>query len=451
MRVIVVGAGVIGAATAWRLRTRGVDVVLCDPTPGLGATHAAGGMLAAISEVQHGQEALYPLMLASAAEYPEFIAELAASTELPTGYEQIGTLVLAADRADRDTLARLAEVQHRYGMAVDELTGREVRRLEPAVSPRVAAGFRIADDHRVDPRQLVRALLSGATLIEQPVIAVEPSGSGWSVRLADGRLESADRVVLAPGIGLGGIAGLSPEAYAPVRPVYGDVLTLAIPGHLLGPGESALLSHTVRGLVHGVPVYLVPRQGGRIVIGASSREDGLAAPSAGGVWRLLRDAGTLVPGLLEAEFVETVARARPGSPDDIPLIGEVAPGLVLSAGYFRHGILLTALGSRLTADLVLGTPRPDDRKHLAAVDPGRLGNTAPQAPVLNGPVPIMGGLGPADFVAQVPLGSGLGQIRGGLGQSSLASLGGQARHSPRAAPDPAQPAAYSHLEGKDPQ
>lgn len=373
-RVVIVGAGVIGAATAWRLSQRGLEVVLCDPAPGMGATHAAGGMLAAISEVQYGQELLYPLMFASAAEYPGFITALAATTALPTGYETAGTMVLAADRADRDTLALLAEVQHRHGMRVDELSGREVRRLEPAVGPRVAAGFRIAEDRRVDPRQLVRALIdaAGATVVPEPVVAVAQHGDGWSVRLASGRALIADRVVLAPGVGLPDIEGLPPAAYAPVRPVFGDVVTLSVPPRLLAAGDTNLLSHTIRGLVHGVPVYLVPRADGRVVIGATSREDDLTGPSAGGVWRLLRDAGTLVPGLLEAEFVEAVARARPGSPDDIPLIGEVAPGLVLSAGYFRHGILLTALGSRLTADLVCDTIAAGDRDHLAAADPARL-------------------------------------------------------------------------------
>lgn len=373
-RVIVVGAGVIGAATAWRLGQRGVEVVLCDPTPGMGATHAAGGMLAAISEVQYGQESLYPLMVASAAEYPGFITALAATTDLPTGYETAATMVLAADRADRDTLALLAQVQHRHGMRVDELSGREVRRLEPAVGPRVAAGFRIPDDHRVDPRQLVRALIDAAraTVVPEPVTAVEQHRDGWSVRLASGHTLRADAIVLAPGVGLAGIEGLPAAAYAPVRPVFGDVVRLAIPRHLLAAGEIHLLGHTIRGLVHGVPVYLVPRVDGHVVVGATSREDHLAEPSAGGVWRLLRDAGTLVPGLLEAEFVEAVARARPGSPDDLPMIGEVAPGLVLSAGYFRHGILLTALGSRLTADLVCGTTDAADHAYLAAVDPARL-------------------------------------------------------------------------------
>ncbi|MDO5682654.1 MAG: glycine oxidase ThiO [Propionibacteriaceae bacterium] len=381
-RVVVIGAGVIGAATAWQLRRRGVEVVVCDPTPGQGATHAAGGMLAAISEVQFGQETLYPLMLSSAAEYPEFIAQLGADTDLPTDHDTAGTLVLAADRADRDTLARLADVQHAHGMAVEELTSRDVRRLEPAIGPRVAAGFRTPDDHRVDPRLLVRALLDAAVrtdrqhtpvrLITEAVTAIEQYGDRWSVRLADGRAESADAVVLAPGTGLAGIAGLPPVAYAGVRPVFGDVVRLAIPPRLLAPGESALLNHTVRGLVHGVPVYLVPRSDGQLVIGATSREDGLDAPSAGGVWRLLRDAGTLVPGLLEAEFVEAVARARPGSPDDIPMVGEVAPGVVLSAGYFRHGILLAALGSRLTADLVCGTTHAADHNHLSTLDPARL-------------------------------------------------------------------------------
>ncbi len=377
MRAIVVGAGVIGAATAWRLRQRGVAVTLADPAPGGGATRAAGGMLAAISEVQYGQDRLYPLMLDSAAEYPAFLAELSTWTDLTTGYDTAGTLVAAADRGDRDALAQLAEVQHRHGMAVEELSGRAARRLEPALGTHVVAAFHTPDDHQVDPRLLAAALLDAArrpdrpgppaTLVRKAVRSVEP-GSPAIVRFDDGTQKAADVVVLAPGLGLSGIDGV---AVLPQRAVYGDVVRLRVSAPLIAPGQTGLLRHTLRGLVHGVPIYLVPRANGHLVLGATSREDAVDAVSAGGVFRLLRDGSTLVPALLEAELVETLARARPGSPDDIPMIGRTAPGVVLSCGYFRHGILLTALGSRLTADLVCNTVQDDDLPRLAVTDPTR--------------------------------------------------------------------------------
>lgn len=382
MRAIVVGAGVIGAATAWQLRRRGVEVTIVDPTPGQGATWAAGGMLAAISEVQYGQEALYPLMLDSAAEYPGFLRELASATDLPTGHDTTGTLIAAADRADRDTLSLLAEVQHRHGMRVDELTGRAARRLEPALGPHVAAAFHSPDDHHVDPRLLAAALLDAATrtdrtgpaatLLRRRVVEVEP-GTPARVRYDDDTTTAADVVVVAPGIGLASIAGL-PQL--PQRAVYGDVLRLRVPPALLAPGEPGLLGRTVRGLVHSVPVYLVPRANAEVVVGATSREDGHGATSAGGVFRLLRDASTLVPAVLDADLIETLARARPGSPDDIPMIGRTGPGVVVSCGYFRHGILLAALGSRLTAELACDTSDADDAARLTATDPARFAVSA---------------------------------------------------------------------------
>ena len=250
-------------------------------------------MLAAISEVQYGQDLLYPLMQRSADEYPGFLAELAAATPFPTGYDTAGTLVAAADRADRDALAGLAAVQERHGMTVHELTGREARRLEPALGPGVAAAFHIPDDHQVDPRLLVRALLDaalrddadgpGATLVRRRARAVEPGGPA-AVVLDDGTRLTADVVVVAPGAGVAAIEGL--DFTVPHRDVYGDVIRLRVPDTLIASGESNLVTHTVRGLVHGRPVYLVPRDDGRLVLGATSREDERAGVDAGGVFRL---------------------------------------------------------------------------------------------------------------------------------------------------------------------
>jgi glycine oxidase len=411
--VAVVGAGVIGLATAWELRRRGRSVAVVDPEPGSGASRAAAGMLAPVSEVQYRQEPLYPLMTASAAEYPAFVAALEQAAGGTVGHRATETLVCGVDAADRQALADLRALQGRHGMTVEQLTLRAARALEPALSPRLSAAFRIPDDHQVDPRRLVAGLLAALVAPEFPEPAgtaespeplerpevLEPSaardggpahlvhdlatglrrnaeGAVTGVRLAGGGMVSATWTVLAPGAGLGDLEDLPEAWHPPLRPVHGDILRARVPA-----GAPALLERTVRGLVHGVPVYLVPRTDGTVVIGATSREDDLTGPSAGGVFRLLRDAQALVPGVADLELVEVLARARPGTPDDIPYLGRVrdpdgspVPGLVVSTGYFRHGVLLAPLAARLAAQLVAGGTGPDpaaDAEHLATTDPHR--------------------------------------------------------------------------------
>ncbi|MCM3486539.1 FAD-dependent oxidoreductase [Kocuria rosea] len=426
--VAVVGAGVIGLATAWELRRRGRSVVVVDPEPGSGASHAAAGMLAPVSEVQYQQEPLYPLMTASAAEYPAFVAALEQSAGGTVGHRATETLVCGVDAADRQALADLRALQGRHGMTVEPLTLRAARTLEPALSPRLSAACRIPDDHQVDPRRLVAGLLAALVAPELPDLPELPElpepaglpaardggptrlvhdlatglrrnaeGAATGVRLAGGGMVSATWTVLAPGAGLGELEGLPEDWHPPLRPVHGDILRARVPA-----GAPELLGRTVRGMVHGVPVYLVPRADGTVVIGATSREDDLTGPSAGGVFRLLRDAQALVPGVADLELVEVLARARPGTPDDIPYLGRVrdpdgspVPGLVVSTGYFRHGVLLAPLAARLAAQLVAGGAGTDpaaDAEHLTATDPHRFDR--PVEARRGDPAPAAAGPGP---------------------------------------------------------
>ncbi|PWF82808.1 FAD-dependent oxidoreductase [Kocuria rosea] len=423
--VAVVGAGVIGLATAWELRRRGRSVVVVDPEPGSGASRAAAGMLAPVSEVQYQQEPLYPLMTASAAEYPAFVAALEQAAGGTVGHRATETLVCGVDAADRQALADLRALQGRHGMTVEPLTLRAARTLEPTLSPRLSAVFRIPDDHQVDPRRLVAGLLAAlvAPELPDPPELPEPAGlpaardggparlvhdlatglrrnaegAATGVRLAGGGMVSATWTVLAPGAGLGELEGLPEDWHPPLRPVHGDILRARVPA-----GAPELLERTVRGLVHGVPVYLVPRADGTVVIGATSREDDLSGPSAGGVFRLLRDAQALVPGVADLELVEVLARARPGTPDDIPYFGRVrdpdgspVPGLVVSTGYFRHGVLLAPLAARLAAQLVTGGTGADlaaDAEHLATTDPHRFDRPVEARP--EDPAPAAAGPGP---------------------------------------------------------
>src|SRR5690606_33584571 len=171
-------------------------------------------------------------------------------------------------------------------------------------------------------------------------IALDGAGRrATGVVLSSGETLAADHVVLAAGTWAGRIAGLPDAARPPVRPVKGQILTLRLP-----PGEP-LLTRTVRGIVRGSSIYLVPRGDGRIVAGATVEERGWdTRVTAGGAYELLRDTLTLVPGLDDAELVAARTGLRPGSPDDRPLIGSAGiDGLVVAAGHYRNGILLTPI------------------------------------------------------------------------------------------------------------
>jgi glycine oxidase len=341
-------------------------------------------MIAAVSEVMYQHRTMRTLMTTSAALYPPLVEELTGLLGHDVGYRGTETLDIGAHPADRDYFADLAEVQRASGMTVEKITTRQARKLEPALSPAISGAFLVAGDHQINPRRLVPALIEALektaaasgpafTLVRQRAVAVtrtgESTGAVTGVRLADGSVIHAGTTLLCPGVSLDGIGNLPEATAVKLRPVHGDVLR----AHLR-PGQPPLLERTVRGMVNGKPVYLVPRTDGEIVIGATEREDGFDGVVLEGAYQLLRDAQVLVPGAADLELTEILARARPGTPDDLPYIGHLngVDGLVVSTGYSRHGILLAPLGGHLAAGVVLGAaPTEQDAAVLAATDPNR--------------------------------------------------------------------------------
>ena len=351
----VLGGGLIGLAIAWRAAQAGLSVSLADPAPGSGASTAAAGMLAPVTEAQYGEERLLELNLRSARRYPEFVRELEAATGLPAGFDQRGTLAVAFDRDDRAVLAETADYHRKLGLDSAPLSGREARALEPMLAPGVQAGLWVEGDHQVDNRLLHAALLKAATdagvrihrtgaalLVERDVVR--------GLRLETGEALMADQVVLAAGCRSSEVPGLPPDALPRVRPVRGQILRLAMP-------TPHLLSRTVRAMVRGSYVYLVPRAHGELVIGATVDELGFDTfVTAGGVYELLRDAHDVVPGVTELPLVEMRTGLRPCSPDNAPLLGPCAlPGLIAATGHYRNGVLLTPVtADAITALLVDG-------------------------------------------------------------------------------------------------
>ncbi|MFB8774428.1 glycine oxidase ThiO [Streptomyces broussonetiae] len=342
--VLVVGGGIIGLVTAWRAAQRGLRTALADPEPGGGAAQVAAGMLAAVTELHYGEQTLLGLNLASAHRYPDFAAELTELTGHDLGYRRSGTLAVALDADDRAHLRELHALQRQSGLESTWLSGRDCRRLEPMLAPGVRGGLRVDGDHQIDPRRLAAALL---TACERAGVVLH---RGWAERLTvvrdratgvltrDGDALTAERVVLAAGSLSGRLAGVPDAVLPPVRPVKGQVLRLTVP-----PRYAPFLSRTVRAMVRGSHVYLVPRENGELVVGATSEELGWdTTVTAGGVYELLRDAHELMPGITELPLTETRAGLRPGSPDNAPLLGPTAvDGLLLATGHYRNGVLLT--------------------------------------------------------------------------------------------------------------
>ncbi|SDQ78706.1 glycine oxidase ThiO [Quadrisphaera sp. DSM 44207] len=371
--VVVLGGGVIGTACAWRAAQRGLRVVLVDPAPGSGASRVAAGMLAPVSELHHGEEALLRLSLLASADYPRYVADLQAASGADPGYRACGTLAVALEADDRARLADVRRAQQRLGLDVEALSGRACRQLEPLLDPAVCGGALVRGDHQVDPRLLLAALQAAAraagvrTVVAAGRVEVE-GGCAVGVRLDDGAPVRAERVVLATGARARGSA----PAHPPVHPVKGQVLRLRMP-----PGEH-VISRTVRGRVRDREVYLVPRAHGELVVGATTEERGFdETVTAGAVYELLRDAQALVPAVSELELVEAAARCRPGSPDNAPIIGPSSvPGLVLAVGHHRNGVLLSGTTADAVADVLTGAGLP---AHLSEFGPDRC---APRPAVL---------------------------------------------------------------------
>ena len=338
--VIIIGGGIIGLALAIALRKRGAQVLVVERgEPGREASHAAAGMLA--DSLEETPAALQALATASARMYPEFSHELHDESGIKVDLRDQGTLVLDHPAGDSENAAPapLAE-------------------LEPALAdPHRPAKF--LRERSVDPRALVAAALKAA---KHRDVDISSGSAVNAVLLAGGKVNgvgtdkthySAPVVVNCAGAWAGQI---SPQRF-PTRPVKGQMLSVV---------GQPVLRHVIR----APEVYLVPRSDGRILIGATVEDAGYdKRTDAGTIHRLHQAAVRLVPALAQARILEAWAGLRPGTPDDLPILGVTStPGYFVAAGHFRDGILLAPVTAHVMAQVVTGA-RPE--YDLAAFAPGR--------------------------------------------------------------------------------
>jgi glycine oxidase len=353
--VVIAGGGVIGTAIAWRAAMAGLGTVVVDPEAGDAASQVAAGMLAPVSESLFGEDALLRLSLLAVGRFPGFAAELEAAAGCTVGLRREGTLAVAYDPDDHAALERLTGFRRSVGLDAHELDSRACRRLEPFLAPGVRGGVLFAGDWSVDNRRYAAALrgaaqAAGVRFVRDRVTAVRTrdDGSAAGVRLAGsgaGHIDGA-AVVVAAGCWSAAIEGLPDGLRGAVRPVKGQLLRLRHPA-----GMPPVLGRTIRALVRGTDVYLVPRADGELVVGATSEERGHdVTVTAGAVHDLLHDAMSVLPVTSELALAETCAGLRPGTPDNGPAVGPAGPaGLLLASGHYRNGILL----SPVTADAVV--------------------------------------------------------------------------------------------------
>lgn len=374
---VVIGAGLVGCAVARALADGGLRVLVCERGGELGqeASSAAAGMLAPQMESAEGLlvenedaaagRAMMELCVTARVRYRRFVRDLEVETGRDVHYRADGTLVLALEDAEGARLQQMAAAQSALGLNAELLSGPAARRLEPALSQAVGAALHLPDDHQVDNVALMDG--AAAALRSRREVRVETNvrveavlssrGKVTGVRRGGASVE-VPRVVLAAGAWSGQIEGL-PRAL-PVRPVKGQMAALK-------PGRPP-----IGRTVGGRGAYCVPRDDGRVLIGATIEEAGFDdRVTPDGVAGLLAAVRLFLPDLADAPLHSRWAGLRPGTPDSLPIIGEDSEleGLFYATGHYRNGILLAPITAEAVAALATGASPPIDLAPFAPERP----------------------------------------------------------------------------------
>ncbi|MEL6440628.1 MAG: glycine oxidase ThiO [Cyanobacteria bacterium J06621_8] len=334
---LIIGGGVIGLAIAIELKRQGAKVTVVSKEFMQAASHAAAGMLAPMAE-QLTDPALLDLCLRSRWLYPEWTQKLEELTGIDTGYLPCGILAPVFERPTQ------IEVTPQQVWLEPEL----IEQYQPGLGEQVVGGWWYPEDGQVDNRYLMRSLLQAAQTLGievkegVKVKAIQQQQGKVSGVLTDLGLLTADNYVLAAGSWSRHLLPL------PVRPVKGQMLSLRMPQELHQP-------FPLQRVIYGDGVYLVPRQDGKLIVGATVEEvkwKPFNTPAE--VQSLLAKAIELYPAAAEWQMEELWWGFRPGTPDELPIIGRSAcENLYLATGHYRNGILLAPITAALIADLIL--------------------------------------------------------------------------------------------------
>jgi glycine oxidase len=357
MHVVIVGGGVIGLSIAWRSLERGLDVTVVDPEPASKASHASAGLLPPANEMLYEQKDLLRLCLASRSRFRSFVEELEDVSGVSTGFRHDGLLDVAFDDQSLTVLDGLRAFLDTLGVAIEPLTAAECLDQEPQLARSVRGGLRAPDDGAVNPRELTASLLAaidarGGKLVRERATGVIIGDRAAGIQLDSGTIH-ADRTVLAAGCWTHALDGLPAGVVPEIRPVKGQILRLR--------SREPFLRHATRALVDGSSVYLVPRLDGELVVGATYEELGYdTTVTVGGVAELIGKVRAVLPKSADLELAEAGVGLRPGSPDDLPVLGETSvPDLLLASGHSRIGVQLSPVTGDAMAELLATGSLPE--------------------------------------------------------------------------------------------
>lgn len=344
---IIVGGGVIGCSIAYQLSKRGYRVlVLESSTTGCEASNSAAGMLGAQNEFTE-EGPLFRFAQDSRRLFKELSDELISETDIDIHYVHKGILKLSFDQQQNRQLEEIEAFQKSMGNPAYILSRAEVLELEPAVTSEVASAVYMPDDGQVSAPDLSKAFFKAA---QNRGAVIHENERVVNLLVTDGEIYGvstihdtyhADQVVIATGAFS---SGLLPETASTI-PVKGECL------------ELELDTPVIQATVSSDSCYLVPKQAGKVLVGASSlpgRTD--KEISAEAVSMLLKKAFLMVPELSKAGINRLWAGIRPGTSDGKPYLGAVpdVSGLYMSVGHYRNGILLSPITGIYMADLLTG-------------------------------------------------------------------------------------------------
>ena len=345
--VAVAGGGLIGGSIALELARAGLSVGVFDrQEPGLEASWAGAGILSPAPE-SAAMISLVPLGKASMAIYPEFVRMVEEISDQSAGYRPKGTLQALFSRDAREELSTVIALHHGLGLKAEPLRAEDARELEPSLSEDLEAGVLRPDEASVDNRAMTQAVLEAARRSGVQFFPGTGAEAIWreggkcvGLNLKNEKI-AAQWTVIAAGCFSASIEGVA--GYAPVRPAKGQMIALRADDLKI---ERVLWSEKI---------YLVPRNDGRILAGATVEYTGFEkGVTAGGIEKVLAGAIELSPGLADARVEETWAGLRPDSPDHLPILGPTdLEGLLIATGHFRGGILLTPITAKLVSDWVM--------------------------------------------------------------------------------------------------
>lgn len=349
--VAIVGGGVIGASIAFELAAEDLRIVVFDrQQPGQEASWAAAGMLSPAPDSPRDLP-LAPLGREGLKLYPQFIAAIEEESGKSASYARDGAIeILLAPHGEIDRDQKAAEYRL-LNLAAEAISLSAAREREKSFTPDARAALWLPEEATVEPRLLMAALLAAS---QNRGVAIR-SGCGVTSLLSEpnrcfgviagGEKIEAAHVVVAAGCFSGEIANGAAHLarLLPTRPVRGQMLALR--------SETFRLNRVLR----SERGYLVPRRDGRIVVGSTKEEAGFEKRvTAAGIHKLLDAAIELCPALASAEVLETWSGLRPGTPDDLPILGPTdIAGLSIATGHYRNGLLLAPVTARLMREWIV--------------------------------------------------------------------------------------------------